>query len=236
MPEGKEIEKVLLDSEYYTNEVMEYLHEKRVEKGVEWIIAVDKDSAVKATIQAIPFAEWKPYKTREGKQTDREISETVHSTNKGKEAFRMVVLRWKERQAGLFNTTYNYHAIATSMNEVNKEEVIWQYNERAYIESHIKEIKIGFGMECVPTGDFGANALYFGIGIMTYNLFIAQKYFTMPIEWASKTIKSIRWLLVEVVGRVIERGRRLILKIAATAEKYRAYLEMRERLLQLCSG
>ena len=119
------------------------------------------------------------------------------------------------------------------MAEEKKEEVIWQYNERAYIESHIKEIKIGFSMEQMPSGDFGANALYFGIGIMTYNLFIAQKYFTMPFEWANKTIKSIRWLLIETVGRVIERSRSITLKIAATREKYRVYLEMRENLCRL---
>ncbi|MBI4947663.1 MAG: IS1380 family transposase [Bacteroidetes bacterium] len=229
MPEGKRIEKVLLDSEYYTNEVMEYL----TEKGVIWAIAADKDRAVKTEIEAIPDIEWKPFATREGKQTDREIAETIHTTNKGKEAFRMIVLRWKDRQAGLFNNSYNYHAIATSMIESNIEEVVWQYNERAYIESHIKEIKTGFSMEQMPSGDFGANALYFGIGIMTYNLFIAQKYWVMPAEWASKTIKSIRWLLIEAVGRVIERSRRIILKIAATREKYRIYLEMRERLCLL---
>jgi len=229
MPEGKEITKVLLDSEYYTNEVMEYLSEK----GVLWAIAVDKDSAVKAAIEAIQEAEWKPFTTRDGKHTDREIAETIHTTNKGKEAFRMIVLRWKDKQAYLFKDTYNYHCIATNMTEEGKEEVVWQYNERAYIESHIKEIKIGFSMEQMPSGDFSANALYFAIGIMTYNLFIAQKHFTMPAEWASKTIKSIRWLLVEAVGRVIERSRQIILKIAATKEKYKIYLEMRERLCKL---
>mgnify|MGYP005848698055 CR=1 FL=1 len=115
------------------------------------------------------------------------------------------------------------------------EEVVWQYNDRACIENHIKEIKTGFGMEHMPSGDFGANAVYFAIGIMTYNIFIAQKYFTMPLEWASKTIKSIRWLLVEVVGRVIERSRRVYLKIATTVEKYKIYLNMRQRLNQLCA-
>jgi len=229
MPEGKKITKVLLDSEYYTNEVMEYLSEK----GVLWAIAVDKDSAVKAAIEAIPQAEWKPFTTRDGNHTDRELAETIHSTNKGNLAFRIAVLRWRDKQAGLFKDTYNYHCIATNMTAEKKEEVIWQYNERAYIESHIKEIKIGFSMEQMPSGDFGANALYFGIGIMTYNLFIAQKYFTMPFEWANKTIKSIRWLLIETVGRVIERSRSITLKIAATREKYRVYLEMRENLCRL---
>lgn len=111
--------------------------------------------------------------------------------------------------------------------------MIWTYNDRAHIENHIKEIKSGFGMEDMPSGEFGANAVYFGIGVMTYNLFIAQKYLTMPHEWAGKTIKSIRWLLVEVVGRVIERSRYLTMKIAATVEKYRIYKLMREKLYLL---
>lgn len=232
MPEGKKIGKVLLDSEYYTNEVMEYLNKR----GVKWAISVVKDSAVIKAVNVISEDEWKPFKTREEKVTDREISETVHATNEGKTSFRLVTLRWKNKQGALFENTYNYHCIATNMEEIKKEEVVWQYNERAYIESHIKEIKTGFGMEQMPTGDFGANALYFGIGILSYNLFVAQKYFTMPVEWAGKTIKSIRWLLVEVVGKVVEHGRSVYLKIAATVEKYRIYLEMRQRLCQLSAG
>ncbi len=42
MPPGKRIEEVVLDSEYYTNEVIEYL----TDKGVRRSIAVAKDSAV----------------------------------------------------------------------------------------------------------------------------------------------------------------------------------------------
>lgn len=233
MPEGKEIGKVLLDSEYYTNEVMEYLNEK----GVKWVIAVDKDRAVRETIASIKEGDWTPFKTREGKEIGREISETVHCTNKGKDAFRLITLRWKDKQLGLFKDTYNYHCIATNLEEdVKKEEVVCEYNERAYIESHIKEIKTGFGMEQMPSGEIGANAVYFGIGILTYNLFIVQKYFTMPIEWASKTIKSIRWLLVGVVGKLIERSRQMTLKIAATIEKYKTYIEIRQSLWQLSFG
>lgn len=231
MPEGKIIDKVLLDSEYYTNGVMEYLNEQ----GVKWAIAVDKDGAVRQAINTVAEDRWKPFKRRDGEETDREISETVHTTNKGKDVFRLVNLRWRNKQGALFENTYNYHCIATNMIEEEKK-VIWQYNERAYIESHIKEIKTGLCMEQMPSGDFGANAVYFAIGILTYNLFISQKYFTMPAEWASKTIKSIRWLLVEVVGKVLERSRQITLKIAATAEKYRIYAEMRQRLCQLAAG
>jgi hypothetical protein len=162
----------------------------------------------------------------------------VHTTNKGKEAFTVITIRWKDKQENLFYNTYNYHCIATNDTERaegDKQQIIWEYNERAYIENCIKEIKSGFGMEQMPSGDFGANALYFGIGIMTYNLFIAQKYWTMPFAWANKTIKSVRWLLVEVVGRIIKRSRKVIFKIAARVEKYLIYEQIREKTYRLAT-
>jgi hypothetical protein len=229
MPNGKRIEEVLLDAEYYSNEVIDYLEERKVR----WAICVDKDASVMEAIRGIAEGQWKPLRRRDGVMTDHEVAETVHATNKGKGAFRLVVVRWKDRQGNLFFDTHHYHCIATNMIEESAEEVVWRYNSRAQIENHMKEIKGGFGMEWMPSGDFFANALHFAIGIMTYNLFIAQKLLTMPEQWHTKTIKSIRWLLVEVGGRLIEHGRRLTLKIAASMDKYRVYLEMRRRTYAL---
>lgn len=226
---GKKIEEVLLDSEYYTNEVIDYLNAKKVR----WAIAADKDEAVIRAIEAISEEDWKPYKTSYGDETGREIAETVHTMNKGNAAFRLIILRWKTNQMSLFKDTYSYHCIATGMIDESKEEVVWRYNHRAEIENHIKEIKGGFGMDHLPSGDLLANAVYFGIGIMTYNLFIAQKMLTLPLEWQGKTIKSIRWLLVEVAGKLIEHGRCVILKIAVGMEKYKRYAQMRQRIYEL---
>ena len=229
MPSGKKISDVLLDSEYYTNGVIDYLNTT----GARWFIAVDKDQAVMDSIGVIPDKEWKPFKSEDGIQTDREISETVHVTGKGKRAFRMIVLRWKDRQADLFKDVYHYHCIATNAMEGSGEGVVWRYNGRAHIENHIKEIKCGFGMDRLPSGDFHGNAVHFGIGIMTYNLFIAQKLLTMHEGWKRKTIKSIRWLLVEVAGKLIEHARQMILNIAVGLEKYRICLQMRQRNYEL---
>lgn len=231
IPYGKEIGLVLLDSEYYTNEVMDYLNEK----GVKWAIAVDKDTAVMKVVKGICEAEWQTLKTKEGIATDREVSETVHATNGGKLAFRLIAIRWKNRQQDLFNDTYNYHCIATNMEseEQNSQEVVWTYNERATIENHISGIKSGVGLERLPSGDFKANAVYFAIGILTYNLFQAQKALTMPEEWRHKTIKSIRWMFVETPAKLIKHGRQIILKIAATIEKYRTYIDIRRKTYEL---
>jgi hypothetical protein len=117
--------------------------------------------------------------------------------------------------------------------EKNTEEVLKWHNQRGQIENHIKEIKSGFGMEWMPSGDFGANGVYFGIGILTYNLFLAQKLLTMPEQWQTKTIKTVRWLLVEVGGKLVSRSRRLILRISTSMEKVRMYFEMRQRTFEL---
>jgi hypothetical protein len=229
MPEGKVIEEVLLDSEYYTKEVIEYLEGK----GVRWAIAVDKDASVQEAIAAIPEGDWRSFRTEDGIGTDREVAETIHTMNKSDVVFRLVVLRWKDGQGDLFRGTYYYHGIATGMVDQRTEEIVWRYNGRAHIENHIKEIKTGFGMDRMPSGEFRANGVHFGIGIMTYNLFIAQRLLTMPDLWRTKTIKSVRWLLVEVAGRLVHHGRKIILKVATTADKYRLYLEMRRRTYEL---
>ena len=232
IPEGIKIKEVVLDGEYYCKDVIEYLEQRELR----WSIAADKDESVKELIKLIPEDEWKPFVAKDGIGTDREVAETVHSMNKSTIAFRLIVLRWGEKQLNLFKNTYHYHCIATNVIEESPQERVWSYNDRAHIENHIKEIKCGFGMQKLPSGDFGGNALYFGIGILTYNLFIAQKHLVMPERWRSKTIKSIRWLLVEVGGKLINHGRALTLKIAASMEKYRIYLEMRRKTYELLLG
>ncbi|NIS71778.1 MAG: transposase, partial [Proteobacteria bacterium] len=49
--------------------------------------------------------------------------------------------------------SYSYHCIATGMIDEGAEEVVWRYNKRAQIENHIKEIKSGFGMDRMPSGE-----------------------------------------------------------------------------------
>ena len=55
----------------------------------------------------------------------------------------------------------------------------------------------------------------------------------MPEDWKNKTIKSIRWLLVETAGKFIEHGRMTILKIVTEFEKYMVCLEMRRLTYEL---
>ncbi len=226
LPQGKRIKHASLDSEYYRADVMKYLRSK----GTTFTIAVDKDVSVREAIKRAAY--WRPLKDSDGVMTDMEIGETIHTMNKLDFSFRLIVIRKRAKQRDLFNDGYDYHCIATDL-ECSQEEVVWRYNERAEIENVIKELKGGFGMEYMPTGDFGANSFWFSLGVLAYNSFIMKKHLILPEAMRTKTIQSMRWLFIEVAGKVVRHARRLCLKIYAEIEKYILYKKIRLRYAEL---
>lgn len=236
---GKKIKHVALDSEFYSSDVINFLRLK----GATFTIVADKDVAVKEAIKRIPESEWRAYYDKEGIKTDKEIAVTVHIMNKT-EAISLVVMRWKKVQLNLFEPdAYYYHAIATNMEGDVKEaiqidrgvdfdwcRVVWKYNERAEMENYLKELKIGLGMEQMPSGEFEANAIYFSIGVLTYNLMVVQKYFVIKEGMENSTIGTIRWRIVQAVGWIARHGNIVKFKIATTIEKVNHYIRMVKRM------
>ena len=91
--------------------------------------------------------------------------------NDTKKAFRLIVVKHK-RQAELFDDHPRYHVIASNRVESAADTLIW-YRQRGEVsENGIKELKIGFGMERMPCGQFSANAAFFRIGVIAHNLFV----------------------------------------------------------------
>ena len=217
---GFKVKHVSADSEYYNTNILDYL----IRKEIAFTIAMRKDSAVMDVVKTISENAWAKFKTHDAISPDREIAETVHTTNHGCSAFRMMVLRWKNKDAERC-----YHCIATNIVELSASQIVWKYNRRADQENCIKEIKYGFGMKKMPCGTFEANAMFSGIAVLVYNLFIAQKLLTMPKNYHSKTIKTIRWLLVNTAGLVVKTASRVKMTLFATKEKYNVFLEMRRR-------
>jgi len=210
------------DSAFYQAEVFNFCQEH----GLGFTITADQDAGVKEVIKTVQ--DWKPLLTPEGEATDREVGTAIHLLTKAKEPVRLIVERWRDPQLPLFKTdSYCYYVIATNRDELEAQEVVWFHNQRGQAENLIKELKIGFGMEQMTSGDFLANALWFAIGVLVYNLTQAQKLLFLSADWKSKTIATLRWQLIEVAGRLVSHGRRLVLRLATTLEKYVLLLQMR---------
>lgn len=219
------------DSAFYQAAVMNHCWER---KGT-FTITADQDSAVKAAIRQIPESNWKPYRTREGMATDREIGETVHCLNESQQSFRLMVVRWKNAQRSLFEAEdYCYHAVASNREESeSSSEVLWRHNQRGEAENWHKELKLELGMEQRPCGQPEANAVYFAIGVLAYNLSLVLKAKLLPPDYRQASVATLRWKLYRLAGKLVRHARVWVLKVRTEGEKLALLEAARQRCYEL---
>ena len=91
--------------------------------------------------------------------------------------------------------------------EKRAHEVLRWHKPCGQAENFHKELKPGLGMEQLPCGDAGANAVFFRIRVLAYNLFMGFKRLACPATWAAQTIATVRWRLVQGAGRILRHMR-----------------------------
>jgi hypothetical protein len=227
MPVGKRIARFRADSASYQAALINELEED----GVLWTITADQDEAVRKLIKAIPETAWqRPYP-----ESDYELAETVHSMEKTKASFRLVVKREERRQKSLFDQErYFHYAVATNLpEETSAQDVLRWHNQRGQAENFNKELKIGFGQDQMPCGQTHANAVYFRIGIIAYNLFLGFRRLACPEAWCRHTIATFRWKLVQIAGRIVHHAGRLILKLKVEADLLELIQHIRRRCYEI---
>ena len=204
MPKGKRIKALRSDSAGYQADIINYCEEK----GIEYAIGAVLDEAVMGAIGGIGADEWKPYQ-------NGYIAETVHCMEKTKEAFRLVVIRraYQKEMFGEEEVRVKYKAVATNKKGTGEEVIGW-YNQRGdSSENRIKELKIGFGMERMPCGDYKANAVFFRIGVIAYNLYRLFVLKVLEKGWHRHQVQTVRWRLYAHAGKVVFHGGQIYLKI-----------------------
>jgi hypothetical protein len=226
MPGGKRIAALRADSAAYQANIINWCEEDE-NKPVLFAIGADLDAGVKAAILLIPSEDWSPYQ-------DGYIAETVHSMNRTKKAFRLIVIRRPVQMdllTGKEKMSERYAVIASNRMESAQEIVAW-YNRRGdSSENRIKDLKIGFGMERMPCGDFAANAMFFRLGTIAYNLFVLFKVAALSNDWRKMQVQTLRWRLYNVAGKVVRHGRMLMLKVSAWLYEMLAEIRVRSKEL-----
>jgi hypothetical protein len=204
MPKGKQIKRFRADAASYQADIMNYCSKT----GIEFAIGADLDEAVLRAIKSIPEPEWEAYKTGH-------IVETVHCMNRTEESFRLIVVR-RPYQSKLFgdeDKPLRYTAIAASMAGKAQEVLEW-YNRRGESsENRIKDLKIGFGMERMPCGQTVANAVFFRIGAIAYNIYRLFVLKTLDVSWHKHQVQTVRWRLYQTAGKVVNHANRVYLKV-----------------------
>ncbi|MBW2122026.1 MAG: transposase, partial [Deltaproteobacteria bacterium] len=87
-----------------------------------------------------------------------------------------------------------------------------------------------------PSGRFGENAAWWVIMVIAFNLNSAMKRLVLGGQWLGKRLKAIRFCLIDVAGRVMERSRQLIVRLAGSHRSTQILFDARRRIAALAHG
>jgi len=83
-----------------------------------------------------------------------------------------------------------------------------------------------------PSGKFEANAAWFRLNALTYNLLTALKRLTLPGDFRTARPKRLRFLLFNTVGKVVHHARRALLRLTE-AVHHALLIGVRQRIAAL---
>jgi len=218
------------DSAGYRLDVIDFCHRH----GIAFAIGIDLDPAVREAIDKIPEKHWRIM------VRDKEtylFAETIHVPGGGNNAydlpaFRLIVTRKVTGQLDLFEDPIKTRAIISSLPEAMKtEEVLEFYNGRGRMEKAIGELKHGFGLDRLPCGDLFANAAFFQVLLVAYNLVQAFKRFALPEAWKTFCIKNLRFRLLCQAALVVRHAGQTALKLAREFAFYDVFEKARWAVL-----
>jgi hypothetical protein len=147
-----------------------------------------------------------------------EVAECEHRTSEGAPTRRCVVARRPieetDPEPTLFALErYLYRAWITNLNLTPAG--IWHfYDGRAGMEPRIRELREDFALRKIPTRAFAANALYFEVVRLGYNLVTAFQRTCLPEEWQDLTLSRLRHKLFWLPGELTRPQNRPTLRLA----------------------
>ncbi len=72
--------------------------------------------------------------------------------------------------------------------------------------------------------------------ILAFNVSSAMKRLALGKSWAPRRMKAVRFWLINLPGRVLERGRKLFVRLAGGIRPTRILFDERRRMLCLCGS
>jgi len=113
------------------------------------------------------------------------------------------------------------------------ELIEWHYKRCGRSGQAHSKMKEDLAGGTLPSGDFGENAVWWWIMILTLNLNAAFKSLVLGGKWVWKRMKAMRFYLINITARVINRSRQLSLRLNAGAPVYEWLVRIRAKIAGL---
>jgi len=242
LPETVRLVRFRSDSAAYVHELLDWCRKEIPGRPrIEFAISAEMSDRLKAVIEGVGEENWKPLRKVSdqgwvvGRKEWAEIEyvPTIRSSSKQMKPDRYLAIRIRPAQGELYQDgqPFHYFAVVTNMWNWDGERLLqWQRERCGSVEKVHDVLKNDLAGGVFPSKRFFANATWWRLNLLAYNVVSVMKRKALPVSWWPTRLKALRFHLLCIAGRVIKHGRRLFLKIARHHPSFLLYQEAREKL------
>jgi len=232
------------DSACYEEDVLKWLANPERKQGprgkIRFTISADMSPELRAVCEGVGQQRWLLVEERAEESVHwADVEFTPGDWPKDAQPLRYVAVRIRKKQGILFAAGYDtkYLAVVSNRWELSGEQLLqWHWAKAGTIE-HVHDVtKNELGAAVPPCGRFGANAAWYRLSLLAYNILSAMKSLVLPAPLSAARPKRLRFALFTIAGRLISHADRLVLRISQAAERLAGLVEARRRLAALAAA
>jgi hypothetical protein len=232
------------DSACYEQRLLRWLADPERADGsrgfIGFSISADMTQQLHQVCCAVPEADWRLMEERpEETVWCAEVEFTPGDWPKDAEPLRYVAVRIRKRQGRLFASgcEHKYLAVVSNRRELEPQALLRWHWEKAGTIEHVHDVtKNELGAGTPPSHRFGANAAWYRMSLLTYNVLSAMKSLALPAGFSTARPKKLRFGLFNLAGRIVSHAGELVMRISAEAERLVHLVDARLRLLALVTA
>jgi hypothetical protein len=145
-----------------------------------------------------------------------DVDFTPGDWSKSADPLRYVALRFRPTQGTLFGEAPKYLAVVSNRwAEPPAELVQWHWGKAGTIELTHDVTKNELGAGVLPTGKFGANAAWYRLTLLTYNVLTVLRRRALPERFHEARPKRLRYEVFTVPAEIHTHARQLTARLGA---------------------
>jgi hypothetical protein len=218
-------------ADYYTP-LLKWL----VAEGIGFVIGADLSKELRAQCEAVPTADWQLLERRATEDVHlAEVEFTPGDWAKTAAPLRYVTVRFTPHQEELFAARGpKYLAVVSNRTELTPADLVeWYWGKAGTVEHTHRVLKDELAAGVLPCGRFAANAAWFRLNAITYNVLTLLRRRALPARYADARPKRLRFEVFTLPGRLTLHQRQLTVSVSASPARSRELIEARQRLLAL---
>lgn len=225
LPESVKTRRCRGDQQLYSPEVLQWL----ASQGIEFAVAAQVREPLGRACAELPEQSWDLLEQRE--DTDVHVALVEYAPRAVNiEGLRYIGVRMTPRQSEMFdNRRVVYLAIATTRPGNAREVVRWFWGKAGTIEHAHDVVKNELGGGVPPCGRFGANAAWFRMATLTYNVLSVLRK-VGPDDLRHARPKRLRYQLLTIPTTLISHARQVLARTSAQFRRARDLVAVRDRV------